>query len=217
MRALAASLCCLMLIGCTSVVQDAYYGTLEKFGIEKREILVDRVEEAKESQEEAQTQFKSALEEFSTLINFDGGELQDAYENLNDQFEASQASAERVSSRIAKVEDVAEALFREWREELDKYSKESLRRNSERQLLDTERRFESLVKSMRRAESKMAPVLGAMQDNVLYLKHNLNAAAVGALQGEFNNIKRDIDQLIREMNRAINQSNDFIATMQKQG
>lgn len=217
MRALFIAASLLVVAGCTSMVQDAYYGTMEKFGIEKREILVDRVEEAKESQQEAQQQFKSALEEFSTLINFDGGELQKAYEQLNDQYEASQASADNVTKRIDKVEDVAQALFREWREELDKYSKESLRRNSERQLKDTERRFDKLVKSMRRAETKMAPVLNSMQDNVLYLKHNLNAAAVGALQGEFNNIKKDIDQLIKEMNTAIEQSNSFIDSMKKQG
>lgn len=203
-------------LGCSNMVDKAYYGTMEKFGVEKRDILVDRVEEANESQQEAQQQFKSALDEFSQLINFDGGDLQDAYESLSDQYDASKGSAERVTSRINKVESVANALFVEWQEELGQYSKESMRRTSEKQLKDTERRFNSLLKSMRKAEAKMAPVLASMQDNVLFLKHNLNASAIGALQGEFGNIKQDIDQLIDEMNTAIAQSNDFIASM-KQG
>ena len=117
------------------------------------------------------------------LINFDGGELQQVYNELNDQYQASADSASRVSARINKVESVAEALFDEWQTELEKYKSENLRRDSQRKLRDTERRYQTLLKSMRKAESKMQPVLDALQDNVLYLKHNLNASAIGALQG----------------------------------
>ena len=202
-----------VLLGLTGC-QSAYYATMEKFGIEKRDILVDRVEEAKDAQQDAQQQFSSALEEFSTLINFDGGELQTVYDNLNDQYEASKASAERVSARIDKVESVAGALFDEWQDELEKYSNDRLRRDSQQKLADTRRRYDTLLRSMRRAESKMAPVLSALQDNVLYLKHNLNASAIGALQGEFGGIKRDVDQLIKDMNKAIAESTAFINAMQ---
>jgi hypothetical protein len=94
--------------------QSAYYAAWEKVGVEKRDILVDRVEDAKESQENAQQQFTLALNEFNQLINFDGGELQDVYEQLKDQFEASKDSATAVTGRIDKVESVAEALFDEW-------------------------------------------------------------------------------------------------------
>lgn len=200
----------LLMFGC----QSAYYAAWEKLGVEKRDILVDRVEDAKDAQEQAQQQFASALEEFSQLINFDGGELQKVYDELNDQYQASADSASRVSARIDKVESVAEALFDEWQTELDKYKSENLRRDSQRKLRDTERRYQTLLKSMRKAESKMQPVLDALQDNVLYLKHNLNASAIGALQGEFGSIKRDINQLLREMNTAISQSNQFIKSMQ---
>ncbi|MFT5841160.1 MAG: Skp family chaperone for outer membrane protein [Flavobacteriales bacterium] len=193
--------------------QSAYYAAWGKIGVEKRDILVDRVEDAKESQEDAQQQFSSALDEFSQLINFDGGELQDIYAQLKDQFEASEDSAASVTGRIDKVESVAEALFDEWQEELQKYTNETLKRDSQLKLKDTQRRYKSLVSAMRRAESKMDPVLSALRDNVLYLKHNLNASAIGALQGEFNGIKKEISQLVSEMNKAIAESNNFISSM----
>ncbi|MGS2721417.1 DUF2959 domain-containing protein [Paraglaciecola aestuariivivens] len=199
----------LALVSC----QSAYYAAWEKVGIEKRDILVDRVEDAKESQEEAQQQFSSALEEFSHLINFEGGELQSVYEQLKDQFEASEQSAEMVSKRIKKVESVAEALFDEWQDELENYTNAKFKRASQTQLKDTQRRYRTLLKSMHSAESKMQPVLAALRDNVLYLKHNLNASAVGALQGEFNGIKQEINSLLADMNKAISESNRFIASM----
>lgn len=199
-----------LLVSC----QSAYYAAWEKVGIEKRDILVDRVEDAKDSQEDAQQQFSSALEEFSHLLNFDGGELQDVYEELKDQFEASEESAADVTKRIDKVESVAEALFDEWQEESEKYTNATFKRDSLRQLKDTQRRYKSLVSTMRKAESKMHPVLSALRDNVLYLKHNLNASAIGALQGEFKGIKNEITQLITEMNKAISASDKFISSMQ---
>ena len=202
----------ILLAGC----QSAYYAAWEKVGVEKRDILVDRVKDAKESQEDAQQQFSSALDEFSQLINFNGGKLQDVYSQLKDQFEASEDSAASVTVRIDKVESVAEALFDEWQEELEKYTNKTLKRDSQRKLKDTQRRYQSLLSAMRKAESKMDPVLSALRDNVLYLKHNLNASAIGALQGEFSGIKKEINQLVSEMNKAIAESNSFISSMKGQ-
>lgn len=179
----------------------------------KREILVDRVEETKESQEESQKEFQSALERLTTLINFNGGELQEAYNLLNDDYQSSLAAAAEVSSNIDKVEDVANALFDEWQDELEQYSSANLKRESAKQLSQTQRQFERLLRSMRSSEAKMQPVLDSLQDNVLYLKHNLNAQAVSAIKGEFTGLKRDISALIADMNRSIEDSNKFIAEM----
>lgn len=199
----------LVLSGC----QSAYYSAWEKLGVEKRDIMVDRVENAKESQEDAQEQFSSALEEFTALINFDGGELEDVYNDLNDEYQSSRSAAEEVSSRISKVQSVADDLFDEWEDELDQYQSASLRRESENKLRETRRRYDSMLKAMRRAESKMDPVLQALEDNVLYLKHNLNASAIGALQGEISQMKGDISSLIEDMNSAIAESDAFIKSM----
>lgn len=197
--------------------QSAYYSAMESVGVHKRDILVDRVEETKESQEESQEEFQSALERLTTLIDFDGGDLQTAYEQLNDDYESSLAAANDVTNNINKVEDVAEALFEEWADELEQYSNASLKRESNKKLTSTKRDFDKLLRSMRNAESKMEPVLSSLRDNVLYLKHNLNAQAVTAIQGEFTSLKRDIKVLMDDMNKSIADSNKFIEQMNKAG
>jgi len=193
--------------------QTAYYSAMEKVGVHKRDILVDRVEAAKESQEESQKQFQSSLDHLGALINFDGGELQSVYEQLNDDYLASESVAEDVSNRINKVEDVATALFDEWETELEQYQSTTLKRESQKKLSATQRQFNKLLRSMRRSESKMAPVLAALKDNTLYLKHNLNAQAISAIKGEFSNLKSDIQSLIKDMNNSILDSNKFIEQM----
>ncbi|MBY5994115.1 DUF2959 domain-containing protein [Ferrimonas balearica] len=208
MRILILSLA-LMLTGC----QSAYYAAAEQVGYHKREILVDRVEDAQESQQEAQEQFSSALEQMKTLIDFDGGDLETVYDRVKGEYEDSADAAAEVSSRIDDVADVASAMFDEWEEELGQYQSANLRRESEAQLRDTRRRYDAMLKAMRQAEAKMAPVLKRLKDNELYLKHNLNARAIGAVGKEFGVLEQEVERVIAEMNRAIAESDKFIQTL----
>ncbi len=199
----------LALAGC----QTVYYSTMEKFGVHKRDIMVDRVEEARDSQEEAKEQFQSALEKFSSVLNFKGGELEDKYKTLKAEYDKSEAKANVVRDRIDAVEDVSEALFDEWEDELDQYSSASLRRDSEKKLSATQRQYKQLIRAMHKAEKKIEPVLNALRDQVLYLKHNLNAKAISSLQSELVTVESDIADLVREMEKSINQANSFIKTI----
>lgn len=195
--------------------QSAYYEAAETVGRHKRDILVDRVEAARDSQEEAEEQFQSAQEQLLTLIEFDGGDLADVYEDLADEYEASVDAAEDVTARIDLIEHVAQALFDEWEDEIEEFSNATFKADSKRKLRETQRRYEGLIKAMRKSEQRMEPVLVALKDNVLYLKHNLNARAVAALKVEFGKIDKDIDLLIQDMRKSIATSNEFIESLQQ--
>lgn len=193
--------------------QTAYYATLEKFGIEKREILVDRVEEAREAQADAKVEFESALDQFLAVTGQDGGELEDRYRRLKAAFDASESEADRVRERIDDVERVAKDLFAEWRQELEQYSSASLRRRSEAQLQETKTRYAQLIAAMNRAAVRMDPVLSTFRDRVLFLKHNLNAQAIGALRGDVAEVRADVGRLIKEMRASIAEADAFIQSM----
>jgi hypothetical protein len=190
--------------------QSAYYSAMEQVGYHKRDIMVDRVEDAKTSQQEAQQEFTSALEALSVLTNFDGGELETVYNQINDKYQDSEKAAQEVSDRIAAIEDVSDALFDEWRTELELYTSSNLRRSSEKKLKETQRSYQTMLTAMKRAEDKMTPVLNTLRDNTLYLKHNLNASAIGSLQGEFMSLEQDIQFAIKQMNAAIAESDNFL-------
>ena len=199
----------IILTGCSS----AYYGAMEKFGVHKRDLLVKRVESARNSQLDAKEEFQSALEQFASVVEFDGGELEDKYNRLNRSYENSKAKAEKVYDKIQSVESVAEALFEEWEDEAKAYQSTNLRRRSEAKLKATKNRYQKLISSMHRAESKIDPVLVALRDQVLFFKHNLNARAIASLQGELDSVETDIYKLIREMQTAIDEANSFIDAM----
>lgn len=210
MRALLALSMAVLLVAC----QSAYYGAAEKVGYHKRDILVDRVEDSRDAQQDAEEQFVSALEQLSRLTNFDGGDLEDMYESLAAEYEDSEEAAQQVHDRIDGVEHVASALFDEWQDEIEQYSSARLQADSKTKLRETRKRYDAMIVALRKSESKMAPVLTALKDNVLYLKHNLNARAVASLKVEFEAIEGDIEILIAEMRKAIASSDAFIASMQ---
>jgi septal ring factor EnvC (AmiA/AmiB activator) len=199
----------LTLAACSS----AYYKAVESLGFHKRDILVHRVEKARDSQEEAKTQFKNALDRFTALTGFKGGSLEEKYRELDAQYESSKARADEVRKRIDDIEDVSEALFAEWENELSQYQNASLKRSSQQKLRATRQRYDQLIAAMKRAESKMEPVLLTFRDQVLFLKHNLNAQAIASLRGELDTLQTDISALIKSMEASIREADEFIKSV----
>ena len=204
-----------LMSGLTSC-SSAYFAALEKIGIEKRDLMVSRVKSAKDSQIEAKEQFKNALEQYRSIISVKGGSLEEKYEKLNEVLEESEAKSIEVTSRISKVEDVTEALFDEWDDELNQYSNKSLKRDSEQKLAVARTHYKKMINSMKRAESKLEPALRPLRDNVLYLKHNLNAKAIYALDAELGNIEIKVEELIRDLSKAIDEADSYISTIENQ-
>jgi len=200
----------LSLNACSSL----YYKGLEQIGIPKREIMVHRVEKARDTQEETKEQFKSTLAKFSEVSRFNGGDLEVIYTKLNAAYEKSVDQAKAVRKRIDDIKDVSSALFAEWEDEITQYHSTSLKRKSQQQLNATKQQYQKLIQSMERAASKLQPVLIVFKDQVMFLKHNLNARAISSLKNDLYRIESDVSTLIVAMEKSIDEANAFISTME---
>jgi hypothetical protein len=194
--------------------RTTYYKTMEKFGVYKRDLLKKDVEAARDEQKKATEQFKDALTRLKEMYGFQGGDLEKMYDRLKADYDKSVSRATAVKERIGKVEQVSADLFKEWEQELQGMSNAKMAANDREKLRVTKEKYETLHSSMVKAEQSMEPVLKQFSDQVLYLKHNLNAQAIGALKGETRDIEREIQQLIRDMNTSISQADAFIQGLQ---
>jgi hypothetical protein len=206
----------LMIPLCFSACDTIYIATMEKVGYAKRDILNSRVKSARDAQEDAKKEIQSALEGFGKVVSYHGGDLEATYKTLNSELQRSEDSAETVRKRIRDVENVADALFSEWETELGQYSSANLRRKSEAKLTQTNARYKDMLGAMNRAEQRIDPVLKPLRDQVLYLKHNLNARALAAMKGELVKVDAQVDRLVRDMNRSIVEADKFIQAMEKE-
>jgi Protein of unknown function (DUF2959) len=209
-------LCALVLLSGLAACSSMYYATMEKFGYQKRDLLVERVQEAREAQGEAKQQIQTTFEAFQSLTGFQGGELEGQYKKFKSLHESCSSRATAVKDRIAGVEKVSADMFREWGQEIEQIQNANLRAQSEKMKGDTERRYQGLITTMKAAEQRMAPVLSAFNDQVLFLKHNLNAAAISSLQSEATKIQSDVAGLIAEMQKSIEEADQFLASLPKQ-
>ncbi len=196
--------------------QTMYQATMEKFfGVEKRQFLEDAVVAVRNDQKKAQEEFKDAMTQLKELYAFDGGHLEGMYNKLKKSYEDSENQATNVSNRIENMHRIAGAMFAEWQQETREYQNPTFAANSKRQLNETKQRYNKLVESVKNSEKAMVPVLRQLKDHVLYLKHNLNAQAIGSLKVEASNIQSQIQEVIQHMNASINEANAFIQALTK--
>lgn len=204
----------IMSLSACGTAQKVKYSTLEKVGIHKRDILVDRIKDTNETQQDAKEEFKSAYDELADLIDTNDRGLEKKYARMADAVSDSEDKANELDQRIKSVNAVATDLFNEWEEELAQYQSASLRRVSEQNLNTTKARYQQLYQSMLISQQRIIPVLEVLQDNTLYLKHNLNARAISNISSEVISVEDKVDSLIRQMEESIAESKRFIEDMQ---
>lgn len=200
----------MMLVGC----QRAYYAAWESVGKEKRHLLKDEVKDVHSDQEKAAEEFKDVLTRIKEIYGFKGGNLEKVYNKLNDDYEDCEERAETVRKRIQSVEDIAADLFKEWEKEIREISNENFRSKSMQTLRETKERYSRLRSAMTTASKKMDPVLRSLKDYVLYLKHNLNAQAVGALKQEVGDIEYEVESLIQDISSSVREAEDFLKSFE---
>jgi hypothetical protein len=199
----------LLASGCTS----SYYKAMKTFGKEKRDILVSRVKDSKKDQQQAKEQIKTTMESFQELTGFQGGSLEKNYKKLNGEYEKAADSAQKLHDRIGSIDQVSSDLFKEWQKEIDGMDNKKLRQESSVMLRQSRLSEAVYIKSMRQTEARMAPVISAFHDQVTFLKHNLNARAIGSLKGTSAKMSTDVDVLMVSIDGSMAQADTLINSL----
>lgn len=200
----------LLAFGC----QKTYYAVWEKLGKEKRHLLKDQVQKARTDQQKASEEFKDVLTRVKEIYGFKGGDLEKFYNKLRDDYEKCEKRKDKVEERIGRVEQIAADLFKEWENEIKEITNKRFKAKSKQTLRDTKNRYTRLNQAMVKAKSRMEPVLRQLRNYVLYLKHNLNAQAIGALKKEVEDIEVEVGSLIGDIARSVKEADDFLKNFQ---
>jgi len=198
-----------------SACSSMYYGAWEKFGVEKKDILKRRVVSARDAQEDSRGEFKDALTRLREAYPLKETELSKVYEKLKSSYESAENSSENLRKRIDDMHTVASDLFDEWKEEAEQIQTLNLKSQSLKQRADAIDRYKSMKLSLVSSYDKTRPVLAKLKDYVLFLKHNLNAQAIGSLGNESANIQEEIERLISRMQESIKETESFISSLEE--
>jgi hypothetical protein len=208
-RTLVLLLPALVISSCNSI----YYAAMEKLGREKRDILVKRILTVKKDQQETGEQLKSTLDVFKEVTGFDGGNLEKTYNRLHDSLEHCKDRAKELHDHVNSVDDVAKRMFSEWKGEINDMRNVTLKRQSQTLLTNAQRQHSGYMRQMRATETKINPVLQAFNDQVVFLKHNLNARAISSLKKTSVDLDLQANDLIGEINESSNEADQYIKTL----
>ncbi|HQI50219.1 MAG TPA: DUF2959 family protein, partial [bacterium] len=70
--------------------------------------------------------------------------------------------------------------------------------------------------AMKKAEWRLEPALIPLRDQVLFMKHNLNARAIAGLSDEVVTVETRVDSLVADIEVAVKEADAFIATLQEE-
>ncbi len=197
----------------SSCQTTSYYKTKGLFGAEKRELLVDSVEGVRNSLQETVDVFQIATAGLNVVINVKDKKMEERYEHLKNDYENCKSESDDVRPRIDTMETMSGDFFDEWMEEMQLYTNESFRNASRDKYNKTRKRYTKLVQSFRDVEGKLEPTLNGFRDQVLFLKHNINAQSVTSLEDELVTVEAEIEALIRELQVAIKDTDVFLSSM----
>jgi chromosome segregation ATPase len=206
------SLCLALTLALTGC-QTTYYKAMRTLGKEKRDILVSRIKDAKKDQQQTKEQLQTTMESFQQLTGFKGGSLEKSYKRLNSDYEKAEGQAKKLHDRIDSIDKVSQDLFKEWQGEINEMDNRKLKTQSSAMLRDARIRQASYLKAMRKTEDQMTPVLRAFHDQVLFLKHNLNARAIGSLKNTSASIQDDVTVVLASIDGSMKEADTLIASL----
>jgi hypothetical protein len=171
------SLAALLLGSCQSV----YYSTMSRFGVDKRDILVDRTEMAGESMSELQARIVEMARAYRDTLEIESGELRELHEQFSDSYDRAEDAAEDFHERIDDIQSVAETLFEEWKDENELIMDVELRKESNANYETAQTSYAKLVRTLRNVQTALDPLLTRYHDHVVFMKLNMNRTALAPL------------------------------------
>ncbi|MEA2260674.1 MAG: hypothetical protein QOJ51_3499 [Acidobacteriaceae bacterium] len=199
----------LLFTGCKST----YYKTMRTLGKEKRDILVSRIKDAKKDQDQTKKQLQTTMESFQALTGFKGGSLEKSYKRLNSDYESAASQAGKLHDKIQSIDQVSNDLFKEWQGEINDMDNVKLKSQDLVMLRNAKTRQATYMRAMRSTEDRIAPVLKAFQDQVLFLKHNLNSRAIGSLKTTSSVLQSDVAGLIKSIDASSQEADKLITSL----
>jgi hypothetical protein len=198
-----------LLSGCSST----YYKAMRTLGKEKRDILVQRIKDARKDQDQTKEQLKTTMESFQALTGFQGRSLEKSYKRLNSDYESANAQAGKLHDKIESIDKVSNDLFKEWQGEINQMGNAKLKQQSTVLLRNAKTRQAAYMRAMHKTEDQIEPVLKAFRDQVLFLKHNLNSRAIGSLKGTSTALQGDVADLIQSIDASSQEADKLISSL----
>lgn len=175
---------------------------------------IKKIERADKEMNEARKQVGKALEAYGTLLGEQEEHRRSAYKDLVKALERCEEMSKELRERREDMDKQAEKFFKDWKKSLKDIKSSDLESRSERRLEDTRERYRRVSDRWREMRERYQPVTSRLEDQVVYLGHDLNADATSSLEQDAREVQAEADALFRAMDEFEAEAQGYVSSLQ---
>lgn len=185
-------------------------------GPKRTEELIKRAERVVDSTRQAQDQLRKTIDIYNSIMQGTSTELRKEFENLQKEIRNTQDKREDVQKKFAEMGQEAERVFAAWHQEIEGISSPQVRDLSRNRMMETREQYSAILMASSEAGGRVDALFATLNDHVLFLGYDLNAAGISSLSEEAAKLNERASALFAEIDATVAKLNDYIQVTRSQ-
>jgi septal ring factor EnvC (AmiA/AmiB activator) len=153
-------------------------------GVNQTESLIKKGEQTVKAVSEARLQLEKTLANYNTIVDGKAADPKASYKDLGKAVKDTEDRVAAVSKRKDEMDAEAGTLFASWKASTDAISNPDLKKKSQDRLDATQARYGKIATAGKDARGEYDAFLTGLKDQITFLGHDLNPAAMTSLKPE---------------------------------
>jgi hypothetical protein len=179
-------------------------------GVKQTEKLLKQAGETVKAVSEGRAQVQKTLDTYNSLVQGKAEDPKKAYKNLQKEMERCDDRVADVQRKRDEMQVEADKYFGDWNSSLAGISDPGLRKQSEDRLSKARAQYDGILEATEAAGADFKPFMTSLKDQVVYLGHDLNPAALKSLAGTASKLNGDATALFGKIDGAVSKANSYI-------
>lgn len=189
--------------------QAVYYSTMATFGVEKRDILIDRLEENAEALARTSQRLAEMASAYREATHSEGGDLVALHKAFSKAYGRAESAAGDLRGSIDDTHSVAMVTFEEWKTRTNEIQDADLRKRSTENYAVAQGGYQKLVRNIRAAEQALDPLLTRFRDHDVFMKLNLHHTTMASLRESEGELLGQVDVRRAELDKLVNDTRAY--------
>jgi len=153
-------------------------------GVKQTETLIKKGEQTVKAMTEAKVQLEKTLANYNTIVDGKAADPKASYKDLGKAVKDTEDRVAAVTKSKEEMDAEAGTLFASWKVSTDAIGSPDLKKKSQDRLDETQARYGKIATAGKDARGEYDAFLTGLKDQITFLGHDLNPAAMASLKPE---------------------------------
>lgn len=194
----------------TASVSSPSFGQSGEKQIDK---LVDRAGDTIAAIRAARRQVSTTVSDYNQILDGEAEDNRAAYKKLQKALKKSEKSAAAVGAQAEKMDLAASDYFAGWEASLSEITSDDMRTRSEERMKETRERYDGILQAGRQAGEAFRPFVTQLKDQIVFLGHDLNPAAIEDLQDDAEKLNSQAKEVFSRVDETMRTALRYMASL----